>query len=86
MNAAEVLVSLGKTRVPGSAGVITVVTVLPVEVALTEHATDGAMRRAWRDRQGGRATPLLVVHDAVDRPGFVRVLGPGDARPKLRPF
>lgn len=56
-----------------------VVTGLPVEVALATHATDAAMRRAWRDRQQGRATPLLVVHDAIGKPGMVRVIGPGPA-------
>lgn len=84
MNAAELLGSLGHTRVVGSSGITTVLTGLPVEVALTEQPADAAMRRAWRDRQRGRATPLLVVHDSVDRPGFVRVLGPVDAKAAVR--
>jgi hypothetical protein len=62
----------------GSEGLAAVVTGLPVEVALARQATDAAMRRTWRDRQQGRATPLLVVHDAIGKPGLVRVFGPDE--------
>jgi Eco57I restriction-modification methylase len=84
VNAAELLECLGRPRVPGSGGLAAVVTGLPVEVALATQATDTAMRRTWRDRQKGRATPLLVLHDASGKPGLVRVLGPADERAAVR--
>lgn len=84
MNAAEVLAHLGQRRLPGSDGIEAIVTGLPVEVALAREGTDSALRRIWRDRQKGRATPLLVLHDAPGKPGLVRVLGPGDSRSAVR--
>ncbi|MGH8573774.1 MAG: hypothetical protein ACREX8_14550, partial [Gammaproteobacteria bacterium] len=64
---------LGRPRMSRSGLAAVVVTGSPVEVALARQATDAAMRRTWRDRQQGRATPLLVVHDAIGKPGLVRV-------------
>ena len=79
MNAAEVLERLGRPRIPGPDGLAAVVTGLPVEVAFAREGTDAALRRTWRERRKGRATPLLVLHDAIGKPGLVRVLGPGPA-------
>jgi hypothetical protein len=83
VNAAELLEHLGRPRVRGAEGLGAVVTGLPVEVALTTQATDAAMRRSWRDRQKGRATPLLGGHDAPGKPGIVRVLGPGPTEERV---
>lgn len=83
VNAAEILQRLGRT-VPGSDGIESVVTGLSVEVALAREGTDAALRRTWRERNKGRATPLLLLHDAVDKPGLVRVLGPVDDRAPVR--
>jgi hypothetical protein len=50
-----------------------------LEIAVARDGTDAGLRRAWRERQKGRATLLLTVHDA-GLPGAVRVLGPTDER------
>lgn len=80
VNATELLERLGRPSVPGSGGVEAVVTGLPVEVAVGRDGTDAGLRRTWRARQGGRAIPLLLVHDIVDKPGHLRILGPSDER------
>ena len=55
------------------------------EVALAGQALpDGALRRAWRERQGGGATPLVVAAPGPN--GRLAVVGPrdpGSAPPRL---
>src|SRR6266567_3017993 len=81
MNAAELAEALGARSVAG--GVAAVAICGPIEVATARDGSDAGMRRAWRDRQKGRATPLLVVHDAGPA-GMVKVLGPTDDRGVIR--
>src|SRR5690242_18525150 len=81
MNAAELAETLGARSTTG--GVTAVAICGPVELATAQDGSDAGIRRAWRDRQRGRATPLLVVHDAGPT-GMVKVLGPTDDRGAIR--
>lgn len=84
VNAADLLETLGG-RPPASNGwVIFVVTGGPVEVALTRDGSDQGLRKAWRERNQGRATPVLVVHDSPRAGGLIRALGPTDDRSAVR--
>ncbi len=49
-----------------------------IEYARTDLLEERRLRAAWKRREGGRPTPLVLVADDPDteRPGFVRVLGP----------
>lgn len=49
-----------------------------IEYARTALVEERRLRAAWKRREGGRATPLVLVADDPDseKPGFVRVLGP----------
>jgi hypothetical protein len=83
MNAGELLASLGG-RAATAGGALSAVAVCgPIEVAVSREGHDPGLRRAWRERQKGRATPLLVIHDAAAA-GSVRVLGPGDEHGPIR--
>ncbi len=55
-----------------------------IEVARTTGRDERALRRVWRERHGGGATPLLLLDDDPRREGCLSVLGPIDAKGPLR--
>jgi hypothetical protein len=83
VNASELLATLGGRPASAAVDFSSVAICGPLEVATARDGTDAGLRRAWRERQKGRAAPLLAVHDA-GRPGAVRVLGPTDERAPIR--
>src|SRR5580692_6721756 len=83
MNASQLLEALGGRAIAGSADVSGGVICGPIEIVSARDGSDAGLRRAWRERQKGRATPLLAVHDA-SLPGILRVLGPIDDRTPIR--
>ncbi|MGH9154045.1 MAG: hypothetical protein ACRD03_17040, partial [Acidimicrobiales bacterium] len=58
---AGLLATPGARAVPAAAPLRGAVVAAGVEVAGTDRADDRSLRRAWRDRHGGGATPLLLV-------------------------
>ena len=84
VNAADLMETLGGRPPATNGAVISVVTGGPVEVALTRDGSDQGLRKAWRERSQGRATPVLVVHDSPKAGGLVRALGPTDDRSAVR--
>lgn len=84
MNAAEVLDVLGSRAPSAGDGVVAFSTALPVEIALTAAGPDAALRRIYRARQKGRATPLLLLADSLAGHGLVRALGPVDDKAAVR--
>jgi len=84
VNAADLLETLGGRPPATNGAVVSVVTGGPVEVALTRDGSDQGLRKAWRERSQGRATPVLVVHDSPKAGGLVRALGPTDDRSAVR--
>src|SRR5690349_2927558 len=88
VNAAEVVAALeavpGVRRAPAKAPLSAAVLVGGVEVAAIPTTDERALRRAWRERHGGGALPLLLVGDEPSRAGSVRVLGPADGTGPLR--
>lgn len=84
MNAADVLSALG-AREPGSSETLSAVaTTGPIEVGLPRSGSDLALQKAWRERSGGRATPILMIYDSPSEVGMLRVLGPVDDRSPIR--
>ena len=83
MNTSELLEALGGRAIGDAADVAGGVICGPIEVVSARDGSDAGLRRAWRERQKGRATPLLAVHDA-SLVGTVRVLGPIDDRTPVR--
>ncbi len=81
MNARELITALGPPIASGASDLLVAVCG-PVEIAECRDGSDAGMRRAWRERQRGRATPLLAIHDAAA--GMVRVLGPTDDQSLIR--
>jgi hypothetical protein len=55
-----------------------------IEFARTGAADERKMRSTWKKRQGGGATPLLLIADDPEGGGRVRVLGPGKDAPLRR--
>ena len=53
-------------------------------MALTASAPDATLRRTYRARQKGRATPLLLIADSLAGQGLVRALGPVDEKAAVR--
>jgi len=84
MNAAELLATLGARELAAGETIAAVATGGPIEVGMARAGTDQALRRGWRERSGGRGTPLLVIHDSPSGVGMVRVLGPSDDRAAIR--
>src|SRR5690349_9846975 len=88
MTSEELLATLatapGARRVPVESPLSSAVLVAGIEVASTGPAADRTLRRAWRERRGGGATPLLLVADDAGRPGCLAVLGTVDAAGPLR--
>jgi hypothetical protein len=74
----EALAGIAAVRVvPAAKPLITAVLVAQVEVASINTTDEAALRRAWRQRQGGGALPLLLIADDRQQ-GCVVVLGPSD--------
>ncbi|MGH2703704.1 MAG: hypothetical protein ACRDJ4_00995 [Actinomycetota bacterium] len=88
MNAAalvERVLSLPAGRpVPASSTLTAVALVAGIEVAATGITRESTLRHTWRDRQGGGATPLLLLADDPTRAGSVLALGVVDASGPLR--
>lgn len=88
VNAEELLAVLaavpGARRSPAKAPLSAAVLVAGIEVAAVSVNDERALRRAWRERHGGGAVPLLVVADEPGRPGSLRVLGPLDGTGTVR--
>jgi hypothetical protein len=55
-----------------------------IEVASTATASESSLRRAWRDRRGGGATPLLLLADDPSRKGSLLALGVVDSNGPVR--
>ncbi|MGI8808891.1 MAG: Eco57I restriction-modification methylase domain-containing protein [Acidimicrobiales bacterium] len=81
---AGLLATPGARAVPAAAPLRGAVVAAGVEVAGTDLADDRSLRRAWRDRHGGGATPLLLVADEPGRTGCVRALGLVDPAAPIR--
>jgi Eco57I restriction-modification methylase len=60
------------------------VVVAGVEVVSVATAPERTLRRLWRGRHGGGATPLILVADDASREGSVLTLGAVDAGAPLR--
>lgn len=89
MTAQELFAALdrlpGARRVPvGGDGLEESRLVGPVEVARARSGGERELRRAWRERQGGRPDPLLVLADDDDHVGALRALGPVNAGAPVR--
>ena len=88
MNAAELLQTLAglqDTReVAASDPVMGSVEVAGVEVARIASARETDLRRAWRERHAGAASPLVVLADAPNEPECGAVLGPSDGAGPVR--
>jgi len=81
VNAAEFLDALrglpGVRAVPvDTAGVSESRLVAGIEIARVASADERALRRAWRERNRGGATPLLLVVDDPEEESVLRTLGP----------
>jgi len=74
----------GGRRLPAEPPLTAAAMVAGIEIAATIAAPDRALRRLWRERRGGGATPLLLVTEDVTRPGSFRVLGPADEAGPIR--
>lgn len=81
VNAAELLDGLA--ALPGSQdagadgnGIVASRLVNGVEYARSTAVDEPRLRGAFKRRQGGGATPLVVVSDDPEQDGFLRVLGP----------
>ncbi len=55
-----------------------------IEYASALAVDEAKLRSAWKRRQGGGATPLVLVADDPEHQGFVRVLGPQREGPMRR--
>lgn len=84
MNAADLLSALGAREAASGETISAVATGGPIEVGLARAGTDQALRKAWRERSSGRATPVLVIHDSSSEVGMIRVLGPSEERSPVR--
>jgi hypothetical protein len=81
VNAYEVLEGLAAlpgARDSGAAGDAIVASRLlnGIEYGSAAAVDEPKLRSAWKRRQGGGATPLVLVADDFEQQGFVRVLGP----------
>ena len=55
-----------------------------IEYARASAVEETKLRSSWKRRQGGGATPLVLVADDPEQPGYVRVLGPQRDGPMRR--
>jgi hypothetical protein len=74
----------GSRRLPVVAPLTSGFLVAGIEVTTTTPAAERTLRKRWRDRRGGGATPLLLLADDASRPGCIAVLGTVDAAGPLR--
>jgi hypothetical protein len=88
VTAEELLASLAALptarQVPVTAPLTAAVVVAGIEVASTAAAAEPALRRIWRERRGGGATPLLLLADQPTTNGSMLALGPSDGAGPLR--
>jgi hypothetical protein len=88
VKAAELLADLravpASRPIPHEPPLLAAVLLAGVEVALVNPASDRSFRATWKRRQGGTATPLILIADAPDGEGKVQVLGPQQAETDLR--
>jgi len=88
VNGADVLTALatavGSRRVPVDAPLTGGLLLAGIEIITTTPTAERTLRRVWRDRSGGGATPLLLLADDPARPGCVSALGTSDAVGPLR--
>ncbi len=55
-----------------------------VEYARASAAEEPKLRASWKRRQGGGATPLVLVADDPEQQGYLRILGPQRDGPMRR--
>ncbi len=55
-----------------------------IEYARASAIEEAKLRASWKRRQGGGATPLVLVADDPEQQGYVRVLGPQRDGPMRR--
>ena len=89
VNASEVLDGLA--ALPGARdsgadgnGIIASSLLNGIEYARAAAVEEPKLRSSWKRRQGGGATPLVLVADDPEQPGYVRVLGPQRDGPMRR--
>ena len=89
MNASEVLDGLA--ALPGAResgadgnGIVASRLLNGIEYARASAVEEPKLRSSWKRRQGGGATPLVLVADDPEQQGFVRVLGPQRDGPMRR--
>jgi hypothetical protein len=74
----------GGRPVPVQAPLEGAVLLAGIEIASAAPASERTLRRIWRERRGGGATPLLLMADVPDRDGSVYALGVLDGTGPLR--
>ena len=89
MNAAEVLTGVGALSGARSSGgdgngIASSRLLNGIEYAHARQAPEAKLRAAWKLRQGGGASPLVLVADDPDAEGHVLVLGPQKNGPLRR--
>ncbi len=89
MNASEVLdglAALPGARDSGADGIGIIASRLlnGIEYARASAVDEPKLRSSWKRRQGGGATPLVLVADDPEQQGYVRVLGPQRDGPMRR--
>jgi hypothetical protein len=89
VNASEVLDGL--TALPGARdsgadgnGIIASRLLNGIEYARAPAIEETKLRSSWKRRQGGGATPLVLMADDPEQQGYVRVLGPQRDGPMRR--
>lgn len=88
VTAEDILASIaalpGTRRIPLGPPLSGSVMVAGIEVAVTDATPERSMRKIWRERRSGGATPLLLLVDAPGRSGSVLALGVTDGAGPLR--
>lgn len=88
MNATELLAALralpSAQTVAVQAPLTEALVLAGIEVAHAPVSDERAFRRAWRERQGGGATPLVLLADDPSKAGCIRTLGPQDGTGPIR--
>lgn len=89
MNASELLTGVGtltgaRTSGGDGNGIASSRLLNGIEYAHAPHAQESKLRATWKQRQGGGASPLVLVADDPDREGLVLVLGPQKDGPLRR--